>query len=244
MRAPPSSRVETLDLATVPATRHQGHAQPRQPGGGVPLVADPGRRRRSRPHGVRRQQPHQGPSDGAGPLRHAEGRGGQGDDRRAHRRLRRQDGVFRRPPGARARPDRGRALSEAGHRADERLQDQRIRQPDRRRRVRAEGGEPDDRLPRRVALLLAALPRGLRARMPGDQAAPRGDGLPQRHRHDPVLPLDQRGRPGARGHGRERPQARRGRARGLRHVRDPLERDPRQGSSPSASTASRSDRTI
>ena len=33
--------------------RHAGHAQPRQPGGGVPLVADPGRRRRPRPHGVR-----------------------------------------------------------------------------------------------------------------------------------------------------------------------------------------------
>ncbi len=94
-------------------------------------------------------------------------------DRRADRRLRRQDRVFRRPSGARPRPHRRGALSEAGDRAHERLQDQRICRPDRRRRVRAEGREPDDRLPRRLALLLAALPRGLRARMPGDRAAAR-----------------------------------------------------------------------
>ena len=163
--------------ATSRRPRTQGHAQPRQSGRGVPLVADPGRRRRPGAHGVRRQQPHQRPPDGAGPLRHAQGRGGQARDRRADRRLRRQDRVFRRPAGARPGPHRRRVLPEAGHRAHERLQDQRIRQPDRRRRVRAEGREPDDRLPRRVALLLAALPRGLRARMPGDPAAARGDGL-------------------------------------------------------------------
>ncbi len=134
------------------------------------------------------------------------------DDRRAHRRLRRQDRVFRRPPGARPRAHRRRALSEAGDRAHERLQDQRICRPDRRRRVRAEGREPDDRLPRRLALLLAALPRGLRARMPGDPPAARGDGLRQRRRDDPVLPLDRGSRPRACGHGGERPQARRERA--------------------------------
>ena len=54
-------------------------------------------------------------------------------DRRADRGLRRQDRVLRRPAGARAVADRRRALPEAGHRADERLQDQRIRRPDRRR---------------------------------------------------------------------------------------------------------------
>ena len=54
-------------------------------------------------------------------------------------------------------------------------------------------------------------------------------GLTERHRHDPVLPLDQGSGPRARGHGRERPQARRERPRSLRHVRDSLERHPRQG---------------
>ena len=66
---------EELDLGQHPGDAHQGHAQPRQSGGGVSLVAHAGRRRRARAHGIRRQQPHQGPSDGAGPLRHAQGRG-------------------------------------------------------------------------------------------------------------------------------------------------------------------------
>jgi pyruvate, water dikinase len=39
--------------------------------------------------------------------------------------------------------------------------------------------EPDDRLPRRVALLLAALPRRLRARVPRHPPAARGDGVRQ-----------------------------------------------------------------
>ena len=47
----------------------------------------PGRRCRPRAHGIRRQQPHPHPSDGAGPLRHAEGRGRQARDRRADRGL-------------------------------------------------------------------------------------------------------------------------------------------------------------
>ena len=38
-------------------------------------------------------------------------------DRRAHRRLRRQDRIFRRPAGARPRADRRGVLPEAGHRA-------------------------------------------------------------------------------------------------------------------------------
>ena len=67
--------------------------------------------------------------------------------------------------GPRLGPDRGRLLSCAGHRAHERLQDQRICQFDRRRRIRAEGGKPHARVPRRVALLLAALPRRLRTRV-------------------------------------------------------------------------------
>ena len=49
---------------------------------------------------------------------------------------------------------------EGRHPAAERFQDERIRQPDRRPRLRAGRGKPDDRLPRRIALLQPALPRG------------------------------------------------------------------------------------
>ena len=75
------------------------------------------------------------------------------------------DGVdrgVRRPAGVlraarrRGRLDaRGRVRAVPGDRADERLQVQRVRQPRRRRAVRAARGEPDDRLPRRVAVPLA-----------------------------------------------------------------------------------------
>ena len=91
----------------------------------------------------------------------------------------------------------------AGDRAHERLQDQRICRSGRRRRIRAQGREPDARLPRRLALLLAALQGRLRARVPRHAPPARRDGLHQCHRHDPVLPLDQGGRPRARGDGGE-----------------------------------------
>ena len=51
-------------------------------------------------------------------------------------------------------------------------------------------------------------------------------GFQERDHHDPVLPLDQRSRPRARGLGRKWPATRRERPRGLRHVRDPVERHP------------------
>jgi phosphoenolpyruvate synthase/pyruvate phosphate dikinase len=54
--------------------------------------------------------------------------------------------------------------------------------------VRAHRGESDARVPRRLALLLAALSRGLRARMPRDPPAARCDGIPQCRGHDSVLP--------------------------------------------------------
>ena len=77
---------------TCPTTAHRGDAEPRQSGGGVPLVAAAGRRRRPGADGVRRQQPHQAS------IRWRcvhfdtlEGRGGQARDRRADARLCRQD---------------------------------------------------------------------------------------------------------------------------------------------------------
>ncbi len=69
-----------------------------------------------------------------------------------------------------------------------RLQDQRVRRAARRRRLRADGGEPDARLPRRLALLRPALPGGVRARVPGDEARPRRHGPDERQADGPVLP--------------------------------------------------------
>ena len=76
------------------------------------------------------------------------------------------------------------------------------------------------------------------------EEGPRRDGPDEREAHDPVLPHG-RGRAGAcmaemAKHGL---QARRGRAGGLRHVRDSQQRDPGRANSPRSSTASRSART-
>ena len=106
--------------------------------------------------------------------------------------------------------------------------------------LRAEGGKPDARFSRRLTLLLAALSRRICARMSRDPPPARGDGLRKRDRHDPVLSLDQGGRPRARGDGRERPQAWREWPPSLRHVRNSFERHPGQGLRRSASTGSRS----
>ncbi len=53
---------------------HPRDAQPRQPGGGLPLVAHSGGWRRPGAHGIRGQQSHQGSPDGVGALRCAQGR--------------------------------------------------------------------------------------------------------------------------------------------------------------------------
>ncbi len=129
----------------------------------------------------------------------------------------------------RARPDRRDRPPQARHHPHERLQDERVRRASRRSGIRAEGREPDDRLPGRVALLLAGVPGRVRARMPRHRAAAHAVGLHERYRHDPVLPVHPRGRPGARGHGRERAEAGRGRVAGLCDVRDPLQRHPGEG---------------
>ncbi len=46
---------QEIDFSKAPKTRNQGHAQPGQPGGGLPLVAHSRRRRRPRAHGIRGQ---------------------------------------------------------------------------------------------------------------------------------------------------------------------------------------------
>ena len=88
-------------------------------------------------------------------------------DRAAGAKLRPAGGFLRREAVGGGRHDRRRLLSEAGHRPAVGFQDQRICQPDRRRRVRAQGRKSDARLPRRVALRPSGLCRGVCARMPG-----------------------------------------------------------------------------
>ncbi len=124
------------------------------------------------------------------------------------------------------RHDRGGVLAQARDRAPVRLQDQRICRPDRRPRVRAARGEPDDRVPRRLALRPPRLPRGLRARVRRDAPGADRHGPQEPQDHDPLLPPPRRGRQGARSDGRGGSQARRRRPRDLRDVRDPEQRHP------------------
>ena len=134
------------------------------------------RRRRPRAHGVHHQRAHRRPSDGAGPPRQGGiGKAARGDCP-ADAGLQLADRFLRRKLVGRRRHDRRRLLSEAGDRAAVRLQDQRICQPARRRRVRAQGRQPDARLPRRLALRAPGLCRGLCARMRGAEAGARRHG--------------------------------------------------------------------
>ena len=75
----------------------------------------------------------------------------------------------------------------AGDRAPVRLQVQRIRQPDRRRALRAARREPDDRLPRRLALP-RAVASGTASTLECEalKLRPRRDGPDQRQADDPV----------------------------------------------------------
>ena len=89
--------------------------------------------------------------------------------------------------------DRRRVLAEEGDRAAVRLQVERVLEPRRRPALRAARGESDARLPRRVALHRAGVPRLLRARMRGDEARPRRHGIHQRRADDPVRAHARRG---------------------------------------------------
>ncbi len=72
-------------------------------------------------------------------------------------RLRQPRDLFRRHAGSRHCENRGPALPQSGHRAFERLQEQRIRALDRRRAVRTQRGESDARPARGLPLLQRAL---------------------------------------------------------------------------------------
>ena len=61
------------------------------------------------------------------------------------------------------------------------------------KRLRADRGKPDARLPRRLALLRSAVSRWLRPGMPRDEKGARRDGADQCQAHGPVLPDGRRG---------------------------------------------------
>ena len=134
--------------------------------------------------------------------------------------------VLRGTPLGRDRHHRGRLLAQAGGGADVGLQDQRVRQPDRRSRLRAGRKQPDARFSRRLALRASGLCRGLRAGVPRDAARARTDGPDQRHSHASVRAPNRRGRPRPADDGRPRSAPRRERSEGVRDVRDPQQRDP------------------
>ncbi len=114
------------------APRDRHHDQPRQPGPRLQDVVPAERRRRARPHGVHHQRVDPGPPDGAPPPGEGHRPRGGGDDRPAHPRLPRRRDVLRRAALRGHRDDRRGVLAEARRRADERLQDERVREPRRR----------------------------------------------------------------------------------------------------------------
>ena len=186
-------------------------------------------RHRARAHGVHHQQRHQGPSAGAAAASTTL------TDDEARQQIEEltagyagQGRVLRRPARPRDREDRGVAVPRAGDRAHERLQDQRVRGSPRRHAVRARGGEPDARVARRVALLQRRLQGGVRAGVPGHSDRVREDmGLDNvivmvpfcRTLEEADRVLDDAWPSIGLERGRER-------ARGLRDVRDPVERHP------------------
>ena len=110
------------------------------------------RRRGTRPDGIHHQRVHQGPP--AGPAAPREGRRPRGapDDRSDHPGLPRRERLLRGAPLRGNRHHRRGLLAEARRGADVGLQDERVRQPARRTGLRAVREQPDDRLPRRLAL--------------------------------------------------------------------------------------------
>ena len=141
--------------------RHQDHDERRYAGAGVRLRPAAQRRCRAGPARVHHQPADRDPPEGAARARRPRGAAEVGD----HRDDRGVPGPARVLRAARRRGslDAGsRVRAGAGDRPDERLQVQRVRQHGRRRALRARRGEPDDRLPRRLAVSLGRVRRLLR----------------------------------------------------------------------------------
>ena len=137
--------------------------------------------------------------------------------------------LLRREAGGGGGDHRGRVPPEAGHRAPVGLQVRRVRQPGRRRALRARRGEPDARVPRGVALRVGRLPRELRDGVPRHAPGARRDGLHQRRAHGPVRAHPRRGARGRRAARPQWPGARPQRAAHGDDVRGAVERHSRGG---------------
>ena len=133
-------------------------------------------------------------------------------DRRADQRLRVAAGVLRQARRGGRLDARRRVRARTGDRAAVGLQVQRVRQPHRRRAVRAARGEPDDRLPRRIPVHLGGLPCVLRHGVRGAAVRPRRDGAHEHRHHGAVRPHPRRSRRRHRPARRERSPPRRERA--------------------------------
>jgi pyruvate,water dikinase len=108
--------------------------------------------------------------------------------------LREQGRLLRRHARPRPRADRGGLVSQPGHRADVGLQDQRICRASGRARFEPKEENPMIGL-RGASRYYSDFYRDAFALECGAEIPARGDGLRQRHRHDPVLPLARGGRP-------------------------------------------------
>ena len=161
----------------------QDHDERRHPRAGLRLLAAAEQGRGPGPAGVHHQPPDRHPPPCAA---RAAGRPGRAAGRPARRDRGHDRGVPLTARLLRAARRRGRGhhrcrlRAAPGDRADERLQVQRVRQPRRRRALRARRGEPDDRLPRRVAVPLGGLRRVLRHGVRGAALRARRDGPDQR----------------------------------------------------------------
>ena len=158
------------------AVADQDHDERRQSRARVRVPAAAQRGRGPRAARVHHQPQRRHPPEGAARAR-PPARGTEARDRDAHRRLPQPDRVLRAEDRRRRRDDRRGVLPEEGHRAAVRLQVERVLEPGRRRPLRAARGKPDAGLPRRVAIHRARVLRLLRARVRGDEARARRDGL-------------------------------------------------------------------
>ena len=129
--------VERTEVGDIPRPDTEDHGQPRQPGPCIQDLVPAQRRCRARAHGVHHQRVHQSPSDRAAApregLRPASARG----DRAPDSRLQRRGDLLRGAPVGGDRHDRRGVLAQAGGCAHVGFQDQRVREPPRRRRLRA-----------------------------------------------------------------------------------------------------------
>ena len=154
------------------ARADEAHDERRQSGARVRVPPPAERRCGARPPRIHHQQERRRASEGAARARSPAARAAARNPP-ADRRICEPDRVLR-EQGRRGRgDDRRGVLAEEGDRAPLRLQVERVFEPRRRPALRAARGKSDARVPRRVALHRAVVPRLLRARMRGAEARAR-----------------------------------------------------------------------